>query len=512
MQRPQLSFWQIWNMCVGFFGIQVGFALQSANVSRIFETLGAKVDQVPILWIAAPLTGLLVQPVIGYMSDRTWGRFGRRRPYFFFGALFTTAALIFMPYSPYLWIAAGMLWILDASINITMEPFRAFVGDNLPPKQRTVGFAMQTFFIGSGAVFASALPWMLTNWLGIANEVEGGGVPPNLKLAFAIGAACVLFTVFWTVFFSKEYAPNELAEFEKAEKQIDDASPAKSPGPSTASSSFTKWGLWLTIISGALTALVFLLAGGYLPLGLDGLNINELYFATVSLTVFGVMLLIAGRMKGQGKDENPFLEVMDDIFAMPKTMKQLAIVQFFSWFALFTMWIFTTPAIAAFHYNTEAGTDLYNDAGDWVGILFAVYNGIAALIAVAIPLIAARTSRKLTHSICLAAGGLGLVSIWTISDPSLLWISMIGIGIAWASILSVPYSILTGALPGHKMGVYMGIFNFFIVIPQMLAASVMGLFIRYVAGGEAIYALILGGISMLIAAVAIHFVDDKMEA
>ena len=190
--KPTLGFWQIWNMCFGFMGIQFGFALQNANVSRIFQTLGAEVDDIPILWIAAPLTGLIVQPIIGYMSDRTWTGLGRRRPYFLGGAILASAALIFMPNSPTLWIAAGMLWIMDASINISMEPFRAFVGDNLPEKQRTTGFAMQTFFIGVGAVVASALPWVLTNWLSIANEAPPGVIPDSVKISFYVGGIAFL--------------------------------------------------------------------------------------------------------------------------------------------------------------------------------------------------------------------------------------------------------------------------------------------------------------------------------
>jgi len=502
VQKPQLSFWRIWNMCFGFFGIQVGFGLQNANVSRIFQTLGAEVDAIPILWIAAPLTGLLVQPIIGYMSDRTWGRFGRRRPYFLYGSLATTAALVFMPNSPHLWIAAGTLWIMDASINVTMEPFRAFVGDMLPHRQRTQGFAMQSFFIGAGAVLASAMPWILTNWFSVSNVAETGVVPLSVKLAFYTGAAFLFGAVMWTVFSTKEYSPERLREFETAEQAalVPESAPLTNKARPSSQLFFRIGGVWLV-------------AGGIITILIAQLSLEkELYVLSVGGVVFGLMQIIAGLLKQQGKVNNAFSEIIDDLFTMPKTMKQLAVVQFFSWFALFSMWIYTTSAVTAHHYDaTDPASALYNQGADWVGVLFAVYNGVAALAAFAIPVLASRTSRKTTHIVCLLCGGAGLGSILLISDPGLLWICMIGVGVAWAAILSIPYAILSGTVPTRKMGVYMGIFNFFIVIPQLTAASILGVLVRGVFGGEAIYALVAGGASLGLAALATKFVDDPAE-
>ncbi len=496
--KPVLTVWQIWNMCFGFFGIQVGFGLQNVNVSRIFQTLGAEVEAIPILWIAAPLTGLLVQPIIGHMSDKTWGRLGRRRPYFFYGAIATTLALLIMPNSPALWVAAGMLWIMDASINVTMEPFRAFVGDMLPHRQRTTGFAMQSFFIGAGAVFASALPWMFANWFGIENVAPEGVVPLSVKISFYVGAVCVLIAVMWTVFTTREYPPEDLAAFESAEPPIGDAGAAEARPADLQPQHFFRWGGLSLIIGGVATVMITQMA-------LE----KELYVLSVGGVAFGLILIAAGLLKQHGTTDNPFSEIIDDLFAMPKQMKQLAVVQFFSWFALFAMWIYTTAGITAFHFRTEDTTSaLYAEGADLVGLLFAVYNGFAALAAFSIPWLAARTSRKIAHAINLVLGGVGLASFLIIRDPNYLWIGMIGVGIAWASILSVPYSILSGALPARKMGVYMGIFNFFIVIPQLLAASILGVFVKYVFDGAAIYALGLGGASLVLAAAATMLVDD----
>ncbi|MEM9286612.1 MAG: MFS transporter [Pseudomonadota bacterium] len=510
MHKPTLNVWQIWNMCFGFFGIQVGFGLQNANVSRIFQTLGAEVEALPILWIAAPLTGLLVQPVVGYMSDRTWGRLGRRRPYFFYGALATTAALIVMPNAPYLWVAAGMLWIMDASINVTMEPFRAFVGDMLPHRQRTMGFAMQSFFIGVGAVFASALPWILANGFGVANIAPEGVIPPSVKIAFYVGAACVLFAVMWTVFSTKEYPPDTLAAFEKTEPALG-GTEAQSGGAETAEvQTLFRWGGISLAGGGLATIIVAQVTLGNIRLAEEALKLNDLYFVTVGMVAFGLVLIIAGLIKQRGLPQNPFSEIIDDLFCMPRTMRQLAVVQFFSWFALFSMWIYATASVTAFHFGaSDVTTTDYAQGADWVGVLFAVYNGFAALAAFTIPPLAARIGRPRAHALNLVLGALGLMSFYVIRDPNLLIVSMIGVGFAWASILSVPYSILSGALPAKKMGVYMGIFNFFIVIPQLLAASILGLFVRYAFGGEAVYALALGGVSLLAAAGATLLVDDQ---
>lgn len=433
MIKPRLSFWQIWNMSFGFLGIQFGFALQNANVSRIFETLGAKIDDIPILWIAAPTTGLIVQPIIGYMSDRTWGRLGRRRPFFLTGAILASLALTVMPNSPALWFAAMMLWVMDASINISMEPFRALVADLLPSEQRTTGFAVQSFFIGIGAVVASAFPYMLTNWFGIAHTAPKGMIPHSVIFSFYAGAVAFIGAVGWTVFRTKEYPPESMDEFRREKERH------------------------------------------------------------------------RGFLSGAS-------EIFISLKQMPATMRQLAVVQFFSWFALFCMWIYTTGAVTSHIYQaTDPTSDAYNRGADWVGVLFAVYNGFAAIAAFIIPVLAARTSRKTAHMVSLICGGIGLASLSVITNPQMLLISMIGVGIAWASILSMPYAILAGALPPAKMGVYMGIFNFFIVIPQIAAAGALGPIMKHFLGNDPMNAVLLGGFSLFIAAGATLIVKDVDE-
>jgi maltose/moltooligosaccharide transporter len=498
-KKPRLSFWSIWNMSFGFLGIQFGFALQNANVSRIFETLGAKVDDIPILWIAAPVTGLIIQPIIGHMSDKTWGRFGRRRPYFMIGAIIASLALLIMPNSPALWIAAGLLWIMDASINISMEPFRAFVGDMLPGEQRTTGFAMQSFFIGTGAVIASALPYVLTNWFDVSNvALAGEKIPQSVTLSFYLGGAVFLAAVLWTVFSTKEYSPQQLADFEAEKKMSSSITDRTTLSAKVLLPSFIRNGtIWL--VTGTLSSLIIFQMGWE----------KELYVLSFGLVAFGLILLTSARLTYKNKVKNGFVEVITDLLNMPKTMKQLAIVQFFSWFALFAMWIYSTSAVTTHIYGTtDSSSALYNTGANWVGVLFATYNGFAALVAFLLPVIAKWTSRKMAHAIALICGGIGLASFYIIRDPHLLLLSMLGVGIAWASILSMPYAILTGSLPAHKMGTYMGIFNFFIVIPQILAASILGFFTRVLFGGHAIYALIAGGISLVIAAISVMFVDD----
>ncbi len=430
-KKPQLSFWQIWNMSFGFLGIQFGFALQNANVSRIFETLGASKDELPILWLAAPVTGLLVQPIIGYYSDRTWHRkWGRRRPFFAIGAILATIALFMMPNSTALWMAVIMLWLMDASINVSMEPFRAFVGDMLPDEQRTSGFAMQSFFIGLGAIIASALPYIFTNWFGISNIAADGGIPDSVKWSFYIGGIAYFLAVMWTVFNTKEYPPDDL-------EKLKEENAAK-----------------------------------------------------------GIFTGLAESFMG--------------IFKMPKTMIQLSFVQFFSWFALFAMWIYTTSAVTSHVYGTsDTASVVYNEGADWVGICFAIYNGIAALVAFMLPVVAKKLSRKVTHLLALVCGGIGLISVYFISDPNLLLVSMIGVGIAWASILSMPYAMLSSILPANKMGYYMGVFNFFIVIPQIVAAGILGYLLKTFFGNISIYALIIGGVSLIIAGFLCLIVDDN---
>ncbi|AOT07617.1 MFS transporter [Pseudoalteromonas luteoviolacea] len=493
-QKPQLSFWQIWNMCFGFMGIQFGFALQNGNVSRIFQTLGASVDDIPILWVAAPLTGLIVQPIIGYWSDRTWTGLGRRRPFFLYGAILTTLSLFIMPNSPTLWIAAGMLWIMDASINVTMEPFRALVGDNLNKKQRATGYAMQSFFIGIGAIIASALPWMMTNWFGISNTAAPGEIPESVKYAFYFGGVILFLAVGWTILKTKEYTPEQLAEFESPELKQASSQPKQRI-------QFAKFAL----VSGAI--------GGLILAGVTVLKLEkELYLLSALLLSFSAIILIAGYLQNKQRTSGGFYEVIYDVFTMPETMRQLAVVQFFSWFSLFAMWIYTTSAVTSFHYGTtDVTSKAYNDGADWVGILFAAYNGFAALAAVCIPFFVKHVGLKWAHSLNLLLGAGALLSFLFISDPSLLWLPMIGIGFAWASILSLPYAMLSDAVPAHKMGVFMGIFNFFIVIPQLLAASVLGLILRNVFENQPIYALVIGGVSFILAALSVARVKTSAQ-
>jgi maltose/moltooligosaccharide transporter len=499
--KPRLSFWEIWNMSFGFLGIQIGFALQNANVSRIFETLGARVDAIPLLWIAAPVTGLLVQPVVGYLSDRTWNRLGRRRPYFLTGAILASLALIFMPNSPSLWVAAGMLWIMDASINISMEPFRAFVGDNLPSEQRTTGFAMQSFLIGTGAVAASMLPWILTEQFGVSNEAPPHMIPDSVRLSFYFGAAFFFLAVLWTVLRAKEYAPEEMASFQENQAREGVAVERRTRGEFA-----TNGGRQMRLGS------ILLGVGIALSAWLASAELYQVMILSAGMAVVGVLLISSGMLQKRGRYENGFVTVLNDFQDMPRTMKQLAWVQFFSWFALFAMWIYTTPAVTSHLYGaTDPTSATYNEGANWVGVGFGTYNGVAAVVAFGIPILARRTNRRIAHAICLVCGALGLLSILLLNDPRLLLASMVGVGIAWASILAMPYAILTGSLPPSKMGYYMGVFNFFIVIPQIVAAALLGFLVGRFFGGEAIYALAIGGGSLLLAAVLTLRVEDRDE-
>ena len=429
-------------MSFGFLGIQMGFALQNANASRILQIFGADVHELSWFWIIAPLMGLIVQPIVGHYSDKTWGRFGRRKPYFLVGAILASIGLVLMPqadlfiaFLPALWVGAGMLMIMDASFNIAMEPFRALVGDNLRTDQRTLGFSVQTALIGFGAVIGSWLPYALTNWFGVSNETTEGTIPMNLILSFIIGAVVLIVSILVTVTTTKEYSPEELASFTKDEEGTDE---------------------------------------------------NQ-------------------------DDKSSLLDIFEDFRKMPATMRQLSWVQFFSWFGLFGMWVFATPAIAQHIYGlqfTDSSSAAYQDAGDWVGILFGVYNLISALYAFALPYIAKKIGRKKTHSLSLIIGGLGLLSIYIMPDKNWLIVSMIGVGIAWASILAMPYAILAGSISPKKMGVYMGIFNFFIVIPQIINALIGGPLVKYAYGNQAIFALVMSGVSFLIAAALVSKVKD----
>ncbi len=446
MEKRKLSFWQIWNMSFGFLGIQMGFALQNANASRILQIFGADVHELSWFWIIAPLMGLIVQPIIGHYSDNTWGKFGRRKPFFLLGAVLASIGLVLMPQAniltsilPSLWVGAGMLMIMDASFNIAMEPFRALVGDNLRTDQRTLGFSVQTALIGFGAVIGSWLPYVLTKWFGISNETTGGSAPLNLTLSFVVGASVLIGSILITIFTTKEYSPEEMAQFEDEKAHLEAVKSEK-------------------IVESAKLS-----------------------------------------------------DIFDDFRKMPTTMRQLSWVQFFSWFGLFGMWVFTTPAVAHHIYNlplNDSSSKEYQNAGDWVGVLFGVYNLVSALYAFALPYIAKQIGRKLTHSISLTIGGLGLISMYFMPDENWLIISMIGIGIAWASILAMPYAILAGAISPKKMGVYMGIFNFFIVIPQIINALIGGPIVRYLYNDNAIFALITSGVSFLIAAILVIKVKD----
>jgi maltose/moltooligosaccharide transporter len=497
--KPRLTFWEIWNMSFGFLGIQIGFALQNANVSRIFETLGAKVEDIPILWIAAPVTGLIVQPIVGYLSDRTWNRLGRRRPYFLVGAILASLALLAMPNSPSLWVAAGMLWIMDASINISMEPFRAFVGDNLPSEQRTTGFAMQSFLIGTGAVTASILPWLLTTQFGVSNEAPAGQIPQSVRLAFYLGGATFLLAVLWTVFRSKEYSPNEMASFEE-HKDREGAGVARRTPEQFAANGGRQVRLGVILLG----------LGVLLSLWLARQAIYQVMILSAGIAAVGLLLVVSGLMQRAGRHANGFVTILNDFQDMPRTMKQLAWVQFFSWFALFAMWIYTTPAVTAHLYGTtDPSSAAYNEGANWVGVGFGTYNGVAALVAFLIPVLARRTSRRMAHALCLVAGALGLLSVFMLRDPRWLLASMVGVGVAWASILAMPYAILTGSLPPSKMGYYMGVFNFFIVIPQIVAAALLGFLVGRFFGGHAIYALAIGGGSLVLAALLTLRVEDR---
>jgi maltose/moltooligosaccharide transporter len=496
-EKPRLGFWQIWNMSFGFLGIQFGFALQNANVSRIFQTLGASIEELPILWIAAPVTGLLVQPIVGHMSDRTWGRLGRRRPYFLAGAILASLALFVMPNSPALWVAAGMLWIMDASINVSMEPFRAFVGDMLPDEQRTGGFAMQSFFIGIGAVVASALPWMMTNWFDVSNTAPAGQIPASVKLAFYFGGTVFLAAVLWTVVRTREYSPEELDAFEAARRSP--AVPERSSA--RAASKYRNGGL---VWGAAGTALLLWIVQADLD--------KQLYILAIGAIAFGLIQILSGALQTRDKTDSALYSIVHDLFHMPRVMRQLAVVQFFSWFGLFAMWIYGTAGVTSHHYAAlDTTSQLYNDGADWVGVLFAAYNGFAALSAVLLPFMAGWLGCRRCHLVNLSLGGIGLVSFFFVSDPRVLLVPMIGVGIAWASILSLPYVLLSSTLPARKMGVYMGIFNFFIVIPQLVAASILGLLLREFFAGRSIFGLVVGGFSLIAAGIATLFVDRAAE-
>lgn len=484
-------------MSFGFLGIQFGFALQNANTSRIFETLGAQPSSLALFWSAAPITGLLVQPIIGFYSDRTWHpTWGRRRPYFAVGAILASLALCLMPNSAALWMAVGILWMMDASINISMEPFRAFVGDMLPPSQRITGFAMQSFFIGTGAVIASFLPTIFKSWFGISNVASAGEIPDSVKYSFYVGALMLFVTVMWTVFTTQEYPPSP-----GDEQKLRNREKRKIENENVFLARFRRIGVPLLLAGLAFSVLVFSMKAE-----------KELYVLGTGVSLFGIIFLLAAQYVSQGRSYLGFVHMAKDFITMPRTMVQLAFVQFFSWFALFAMWIYTTPAVTSHIFHaTDPTTSAYNDGADLVSELFGIYNGIAAVAALFLPILAKYTSRRITHWIALTCGGIGLISIYFIVDPFWLWFSMIGVGIAWASILSVPYAMLSGSLPPEKMGYYMGVFNFFIVIPQIIASTVLGFLLSHIFDGKSVYILITGGVSMVLAGLLCLKVQDNEE-
>ena len=432
--KPTCSYWQIWNMSFGFLGIQFGWGLQMANMSAIYEYLGARADQIPILWLAAPLTGLVMQPIIGHASDRTWGRLGRRRPYFLTGAILSSSALILMPNSSALWMAAGLLWILDASINISMEPFRAFVADLLPESQRTRGFAMQSLFIGLGAVVASALPWLLTNVFHLTSVAgDARAIPATVRLSFYMGAAAFFGAVLWTILSTSEYPPEDLEAFRRTNSEK------------------------------------------------TGLLANA-------------------------------KEILAAISSMPDTMRQLAPVQLLSWLGLFCMWLYFPVAVARNVFGApDQSSQIYSAGVEWGGVCFATYSAVCFAFSFLLPMLARVVGRRTAHSLCLLCGAAGLLSVAIIHDRYFLLLSMLGVGIAWASILAIPYAVLAGSLPAEKTGVYMGIFNFFIVIPEILASLFFGWIMNHLLNNNRISAVVAGGVFILIAAVLMQRVVDRGE-
>ena len=496
-RKPLLSFWQLWNMSFGYVGIQFGFALQNANVSRIFETLGAKVDDIAVLWIAAPVSGLMIQPIVGHLSDKTWNRLGRRKPYFLLGAILASFSLLVMPNSPGLWFAAGMLWVMDASINVTMQPFRAFIGDMLPDEQRTTGFAVQTFFIGASSVVASLLPYIFARWLHLANTAAAGEIPPTVRWSFYLGGAVYLLAVLWTILKVKEYSPSEQEDFNPV---ADDATGKEGSAIKLSAGRYLAEGS--VLIFAGLVFAYFVHCQQW-----D----KALYILSFGIAGYGAFQLLAALRYSLGKVDG-LVEIIYDLKNMPRTMTQLALVTVLTWFALFAMFIYANSAVTSYHFgSTDTRSVAYNDGANWVGVLMAVYNGVAALVAPFLPYLARRTGRVRTHVLCLIIGGLGLISMYLFRDPKLLLVSMSAIGIAWASLLTMPYAILSSAVPHRKMGVYMGIFNLFVVIPQILASASLGLLLRTVFHGQAIYTLVLGGVVMVLAGFAMLLVKDQVK-
>ena len=491
-QKPRQNFAGLWNISFGFFGIQIGFALQNANMSRVFQTLGSSIDDLPALWVAAPLTGLLVQPIIGHLSDRTWNRLGRRRPYFLTGAILSALALFLMPLSPAfgapLLFAAAMLWLLDASLNISMEPFRAFVGDMLHTDQHAAGYAVQTAFIGAGAVVGSIFPWFLEQ-LGVSNLAADGGIPDTVKWSFWGGGLALFCAVLWTIVTTREYSPEQQAAFAHAQE----AAP-QHPVRALASKSYVGGAVWIG-------------AGLAVMLAVDRLALEkEVLLLGALLAAYGVISGIGIALARQGRSANMLSSIVGDFAGMPDVMKRLALVQFFSWSALFIMWINTTPVVTQYVFgSTDTTSAAYNEGANWVNVLFTVYNAVAAVAALALlPWISRRVGQVMTHSICLTLGAGGFLMFVFVRDATLLLLAEVGIGIAWASILAMPYAILASNLPQAKLGIYMGLFNVFVVVPQLLVATVMGSIMQAFFPGEPVWTMLFAAASWLVAALAMQ--------
>ena len=491
-QKPRQNFAGLWNISFGFFGIQIGFALQNANMSRVFQTLGSSIDDLPALWVAAPLTGLLVQPIIGHLSDRTWNRLGRRRPYFLTGAILSALALFLMPLSPAfgapLLFAAAMLWLLDASLNISMEPFRAFVGDMLHTDQHAAGYAVQTAFIGAGAVVGSIFPWFLEQ-LGVSNLAADGGIPDTVKWSFWGGGLALFCAVLWTIVTTREYSPEQQAAFAHAQE----AAP-QHPVRALASKSHVGGAVWIG-------------AGLAVMLAVDRLALEkEVLLLGALLAAYGVISGIGIALARQGRSANMLSSIVGDFAGMPDVMKRLALVQFFSWSALFIMWINTTPVVTQYVFgSTDTTSAAYNEGANWVNVLFTVYNAVAAVAALALlPWLSRRVGQVMTHSICLTLGAGGFLMFVFVRDATLLLLAEVGIGIAWASILAMPYAILASNLPQSKLGIYMGLFNVFVVVPQLLVATVMGSIMQAFFPGEPVWTMLFAAASWLVAALAMQ--------
>lgn len=465
----------IWSMCFALFGIQIVWGLQNANTSRIFQALGADVAELPLLWIAGPITGLIVQPIVGHLSDHSRSRFGRRRPFLLGGGLVTALALLVMPNAPTLWAAIGALWLLTASINIAMDPSRALVADNLPEAQRARGYAIQVFFIGIGAVFASSLPWMLVNWFGVSGNAVAGGLPPAVRYAFYIGSVCLLISVLWTV-----VSTHELPRTGEKSAEWTEARPVR------------RFGWPLALFGAVLLAAAMTLDWQW-----------EIFVLAAAALIVGLAHVAATRRQARGDMSLGLLEIVEDFLSMPAALRRLAIVQFFTWFGLFAMWIYAVPAVARRHFGSgDPASDAFNAAADWVGILFAGYNGVAALAALLLPSVVKRIGERATYAACLLAAAAGMAGFVLIDDAGWLWLSALGIGLGWAAVLSLPYAIIVNAVRPEKVGVYLGIHNVFLVIPQLVAAVCLGPLVARVFGGDPAAALGLAAVFVGIAALA----------